>query len=303
MAEERPRDIALVVDDSPDTLGLLTESLEEAGFTVLVALTGNSALALVEEVTPDVILLDAVMPGVDGFDTCRRLKGLAGLAYVPVIFMTGLSETENVVRGLEAGGVDYVTKPIVAEELVARIRVHLNNARLGLSARAALDAAGRFLLATDRSGKVLWSTPQANRLLAMGFADFAGQGCLPAACLDGSNGEQGGEGVVLLSERLQRKVRVTLIGQIGANEFLLRVAEEGQGSQDVQRLKERFSLTARESEVLFWLAGGKSNRDIGTILGLSPRTINKHLEQVFSKLRVENRTTAATLALRSLGNP
>ena len=101
------------------------------------------------------------MPGTDGFETCRRLKQNRALAHVPVIFMTGLSDTEHIIEGLEAGGVDYVTKPIVPGELLARIRVHLANARMAQSARTALDAFGRFLLAVDGTGKVLWCTPQA----------------------------------------------------------------------------------------------------------------------------------------------
>ena len=103
--------------------------------TVLVAREGEHALSIVEKVTPDVILMDAVMPGADGFETCRRLKQNRALAHVPVIFMTGLSDTEHIIEGLEAGGVDYVTKPIVPGELLARIRVHLANARMAQSAR------------------------------------------------------------------------------------------------------------------------------------------------------------------------
>lgn len=132
----------------------------------MVALDGASAMRIVEQITPDIVLLDAVMPGLDGFETCRRLKRDAGLANVPVIFMTGLAETEHIVRGLEAGGVDYVTKPIVIEEMLARIRVHLGNARLTQSARAALDVSGRFLFAVNRQSHILWATPQAQKLLA-----------------------------------------------------------------------------------------------------------------------------------------
>jgi DNA-binding response OmpR family regulator len=80
--------------------------------------------------------------------------------------MTGLAETEHIVHGLEAGGVDYVTKPIVIEEMLARIRVHLANARLTQSARAALDVSGRFLFAVSRQGKIMWATPQAQKLLS-----------------------------------------------------------------------------------------------------------------------------------------
>src|SRR3954469_17058021 len=163
--ESKKRDVALVVDDSPETLRLLTDALDGAGMTVMVALDGASAMRIVDQITPDIVLLDAVMPGIDGFETCRRLKRDAGLANVPVIFMTGLAETEHIVRGLEAGGVDYVTKPIVIEEMLARIRVHLGNARLTQSARAALDVSGRFLFAVNRQGNLLWATPQAQNLL------------------------------------------------------------------------------------------------------------------------------------------
>src|SRR6201995_4289513 len=166
IAESKKRDIALVIDDSPETLRLLTDALDSAGMTVMVAMDGAAALRIVEQITPDIVLLDAMMPGMDGFETCRRLKRDAEFSNVPVIFMTGLAETEHIVSGLEAGGVDYVTKPIVIEEMLARIRVHLANARLTQSARAALDASGRYLLAVNGQGKIVWATPQAQKLLS-----------------------------------------------------------------------------------------------------------------------------------------
>src|SRR5690606_21598794 len=162
---EKEQDIVLLVDDSPESLGFLTTALEEAGVTVLVARSGEAALGIVGRVTPDVVLMDAVMPGLDGFETCKRMKALGPLTHVPIIFMTGLTETEHIVHALESGGVDYLSKPINVDELRARIRVHLANARRAQSARIALDAAGRHLVAFGRDGTVLWSTPQANRLL------------------------------------------------------------------------------------------------------------------------------------------
>ena len=153
ITESKKRDVALVVDDLPETLRLLTDALDGAGMTVMVALDGAAAMRIVDQITPDIVLLDAVMPGLDGFETCRRLKRDAGLDHVPIIFMTGLAETEHIVRGLEAGGVDYVTKPIAVEEMLARIRVHLANARLTQSARAALDVSGRYLLAVNSRGQ------------------------------------------------------------------------------------------------------------------------------------------------------
>src|SRR5487761_2434420 len=97
ITESKKRDVVLVVDDSPETLRLLTDALDNAGMTVMVAMDGAAAMRIVDQITPDIILLDAVMPGIDGFETCRRLKRDAGLSNVPVIFMTGLAETEHIV--------------------------------------------------------------------------------------------------------------------------------------------------------------------------------------------------------------
>jgi DNA-binding response OmpR family regulator/DNA-binding CsgD family transcriptional regulator len=299
--------VVLVVDDSPDTLRMLTDALEDAGMTVLVALEGKQALAIGEKITPDIILMDAVMPSIDGFETCRRIKRDKTLAHVPVIFMTGLSDTQDIVKGLEAGGVDYVTKPIVPDELLARIRVHLANARLAHSARVALDASGRHLLATDASGRVLWSTPQAAKLLERAFSDFHGEGyMLPPAVQSWlerrtrASIKPAANEIALEPNLNALKLRLAHVGQLAANEVLLRLIEGG-GDNDNLVLETRLQLTPRESEVLMWVARGKSNRDIGEILKLSPRTVNKHLEQIYAKLGVENRASAAALAVRTLG--
>ncbi|SCW33669.1 response regulator transcription factor [Ancylobacter rudongensis] len=300
------RDIVLVVDDSPETLSLLTDALEAAGATVLVATEGANALALVERITPDVVLMDAVMPGMDGFETCRRLKRNKSVAHVPVIFMTGLSETEQIVKGLEAGGVDYVTKPISPDELIARIRVHLANARQTHSARAALDAAGRYLLSANRAGRVLWSTPQATALLtAISISPAGDSFTLPETVrrwLEGRKAEGAAvepEAIEVVIEGSARRLKLSYVGQIGPEELLLRIVEDS-GIPPEQVLKTKLGLTLRESEVLVWLARGKANRDIGEILGLSPRTVNKHLEQIYAKIGVENRAAATALAVTAL---
>jgi DNA-binding response OmpR family regulator/DNA-binding CsgD family transcriptional regulator len=300
----RPSDIVLVVDDSPATLGMLNEALEKAGYTVLVAQSGAAALTLVQRVTPDLVLMDALMPGLDGFETCRRMKRNPMLRAVPIVFMTGLTETEHVLHGLDAGGVDYVSKPVTPDEVIARIRVHLANARLTRSAQIALDTAGRFLLAASLDGRILWSTPQASRLIeqANGAAEIA----LPAAVTqwlrsfaDTPPANRQASLTVAFREDGMRRLLVTCIGQIGPDEHLLRVAAEQTNSDEVL-LRERLSVTLREAEVLLWVSRGKSNRDIAEILGLSPRTVNKHLEQMFEKLGVENRASATALALRTL---
>ena len=299
ITEPKKRDVALVVDDSPETLRLLTDALDGAGMTVMVALDGAAAMRIVDQITPDIILLDAVMPGMDGFETCSRLKRDAGLSNVPVIFMTGLAETEHIVRGLEAGGVDYVAKPIVIEEMLARIRVHLANARLTQSARAALDVSGRFLLAVNRAGKIMWSTPQAQKLLADHFAAGGGEEMvLPEPLrewLEQSQKGKAGTKAQAASFPEYPELKLYYIGNAGPNEFLLRLAKDSSAGLPAEFSSE-LGLTTREGEVLSWLSKGKTNRDIAQILGLSPRTVDKHLEQIYAKLGVENRTAAAAIA-------
>jgi DNA-binding NarL/FixJ family response regulator len=250
--------------------------------------------------------MDAMMPGMDGFEVCRRLKRATSLGTVPVIFMTGLTETEHVVMALEAGGVDYVTKPVAPVQVLARIRVHITNARLTRSARAALDAAGRFLLAVDATGRVSWCTPQAAQLLARTGTPSSGllsqrirdwiativrQGANAPASLTLPPEEGLGGGAV----------EIGYLGRIGPDELLLRTTSID-ASNDEKILRQKLSLTAREAEVLLWLGRGKANRDIADILGMSPRTVNKHLEQIYAKIGVENRAAAAALVMRCLGD-
>ncbi|MGY3234998.1 MULTISPECIES: response regulator [unclassified Bradyrhizobium] len=301
IADPKKRDVALVVDDSPETLRLLTDALDSAGMTVMVALDGSSAMRIVDQITPDIVLLDAVMPGMDGFETCQRLKRGAGLDGVPIIFMTGLAETEHIVRGLEAGGVDYVTKPIVIEEMLARIRVHLANARMTQSARAALDVSGRYLLAVNSTGKLLWATPQAQKLLSDRLADTGGFTLpepMPQWLDQVQKGKAAAKTATMAAFPGNEQLRLQFMGKLGPNEFLLRLAKDTSGDMPAEFASE-LGLTTREGEVLSWLSKGKTNRDIAQILGLSPRTVDKHLEQIYSKLGVENRTAAAAIATRA----
>ncbi|MFD1745728.1 response regulator [Rhizobium helianthi] len=293
------RDIVLLVDDSPDALGFLTETLEHSGFSVLIATSGQAALAIMDRITPDLILLDAVMPGMDGFETCRSLKANPSHSQVPVIFMTGLTETEHVVNALGSGGVDYLTKPINIDELRARIRVHLSNARSAQSARVALDAAGRHLLAVRASGALLWSTPQATHLVNTALGSENGLESIArklATWLEDRDRPNFSRDFTPLPETDgQAALHFAFLGAIGADEHLIRVTSASTLAPDAL-LREHFGLTAREAEVLLWIAKGKANKDIGEILGLSARTVNKHLEQIYVKLGVENRASAAVKA-------
>lgn len=291
------RDTILVVDDTPETLGLLTDTLDHAGFTVLIATDGQSALELLDQITPDLVLMDAVMPGLSGFESCRRLKHEKMMAHLPVIFLTGLSESAHVVEGLAAGGVDYVTKPIVVDELLARIRVHLANARAAQGAGEALDASGRFLFATDRAGRMLWCTPKAKQLLA--DEDLQ---CVLAGQLTRLRQQPAGAPARVVLQIRDRRLEISVVSSVGPDEWLFRLTESAAGLVEEEVLQKTLSISSRESEVLLWVSRGKSNREIGEILTISPRTVDKHIAQIFAKLGVANRASAAARAVKALGS-
>lgn len=117
--------LILIVDDTPTNLEVLSETLYDAGFEVAIALDGESALAQIQVGEFDLILLDVMMPGIDGFETCRRLKANSVINHIPVIFMTALSDNESKVKALEIGAVDYITKPFHEKEVLARVKTHL----------------------------------------------------------------------------------------------------------------------------------------------------------------------------------
>ncbi len=130
MTTDSAKHTILIVDDNPTNLGALFDYLRGAGFRVLVAENGESALQRVIYAQPDIILLDVLMPGIDGFETCRRLKETEIGRETPVIFLTALSETVDKVKGFNAGGVDYITKPLQYEEVFVRVNTHLTLRKL-----------------------------------------------------------------------------------------------------------------------------------------------------------------------------
>jgi DNA-binding response OmpR family regulator len=284
------RPVVLVVDDAPSSLGMLCDTLEGEGYTVLVACDGKSALQRLELVVPDAILLDAVMPGLPGFDTCRQIKANPVMAHIPVIFMTGLSETQHVLEGFACGGVDYVVKPLRAQEVVARLHTHLRNARITRLAREAVDVAGFGVVLVDAHGRVAWRSPQAAAWLQTP-GEGKQSGCLPDAVHAALEGNAGP--LLLTVGGVQLSVRN--MGQVGIGETMLLLERRSANASAPSRL-DSAALTPRETEVLSWLAKGKTNRDIGDILGMSHRTANKHLEHIFEKLGVETRAAAAALA-------
>jgi signal transduction histidine kinase len=135
----------LIVDDTHANLGVLVETLGAAGYSLMVAEDGEEALTQTAQTQPDLILLDVMMPGIDGFETCRRFKAQPQTADIPVLFMTALNETTDKVRAFAAGGVDYLTKPIEHEEALARVRTHLALRRLQRELQAEVALKDRFM--------------------------------------------------------------------------------------------------------------------------------------------------------------
>jgi DNA-binding NarL/FixJ family response regulator len=289
--------VVLIVDDVPQNLAVLHDALDESGYTVLVAHNGATALERARQVVPDVILLDAVMPGMDGFEVCRRLRADSATRAIPIIFMTGLTETEHVVAAFDAGGTDYVAKPVRQSEVLARIAAHVNTARLMNQARSALDAFGNAVLAVaPQDGRIVWQTPLARQWMHQYFDPDGGGDAdavtpTPLAAWLAAGPDAPPFTVIRGAARLTFTVADVRDGE----QWMIVLREESDTAR-VQALTALFRLTQREAEVLYWVIQGKTNRDIGTILGMSPRTVNKHLEHVFEKLGVETRTAAATLA-------
>ena len=298
--------IVLVVDDVPENLSLLHDALDEAGHTVLVATNGEAALQRARQSLPEVILLDALMPGMDGFEVARRLKADFSTQHIPIVFMTGLTETEHIVAAFAAGGADYVTKPIRPAEVIARIAAHITNARQMRQARSALDAFGQATVAVRAAdSRIVWQTPLARTLLNTYFANpetVAPEELLAwIAAARRARGE-GREPASLLISEGNKRLLASFHDRTGDDEWLVVLREENDASA-VESLISAFRLTQREAEVLYWVVRGKTSKDIGDILGSSPRTVDKHLEHVFEKLGVETRTAAANLAMgRMRGN-
>lgn len=301
----------LIVDDAPENLAVLSDMLSEAGYRVLVATDGLSALEQIGYLKPDLILLDVMMPGIDGFETCRALKSRPLTSNIPVIFMTGLSELDDLLRGFGEGAVDYIIKPIRPPEVLARVDAQLAHIRNLNRVEEAMSHLAFAALAFNAAGLMTWLTPAAVKILSESFPDtFRSEGeiriehPLPEAMLgqfrswskppiDNGNAP---------SIRIGRHYSGKIIACNKIEEYLLLIQRCSQ-EWDLDSLKRSFGLTPREAEILMWIARGKTNKEVGLILETSPRTVNKHLEHVFEKLGVPTRTAAVAKVLHGNNNP
>ena len=164
------QEVILIVDDNPTNIQVLSDLLKEYGFKVLVAKDGETCLHRLEKIRPDLILLDVLMPGIDGFETCRRLKASPATKEIPVIFMTALADPVDKLKGLTIGAVDYITKPLQHEEAIARVNIHLQlrnlnkqleeqNATLQQEIRSRKLAESALRLSEEKFAKAFRSSP------------------------------------------------------------------------------------------------------------------------------------------------
>jgi DNA-binding response OmpR family regulator/DNA-binding CsgD family transcriptional regulator len=305
----------LVVDDVPANADVVLNHLTAGGFRVLYAGSGARALKQLEYSVPDLILLDIKMPGLDGIDTCRLIKQRPEWRNIPVIFITGADELSQKLAAFEAGGVDFVTKPILPEEVEARVRTHLRlrelqtelelkNQALTEEIELRLDAEKQLEAKLDQAfviasyeGGVHFSTRQAGILLQAFFPSMSMKS-LPEVVLGW-----------LTSDDRQRPLIVhgaqkgdLQIDHLASSDFrnlaLLRLEQRNScwGPNALQTL----GLTPREAEVLYWITEGKTNPEIATILDTTLHTVKKHNNKLFAKLGVETRMAAARLAMTVL---
>ncbi|PTY07848.1 DNA-binding response regulator [Opitutaceae bacterium EW11] len=301
----------LLVDDVPENLSLLIDTLRGAGYEIRVAESGERALKQLPHVNPDLVLLDVMLPGLSGFETCRAMKAEARWREVPVLFVTAVHEVSEKVRGFEAGGVDYLTKPFHPQEVLARVMAHLQIASLRrelerknalLSEENALrleaerqlhQSLDRALLVAKHDGEVVFRTRQASQLIERLFPGSPEDRLAPALLAWVRKGEPRPAEVL-------PQVRARLFAEPGAGESFVLFLEDLAWQPKVERLLV-LGLTPREAEVLFWFVEGKGAPEIATILGVSHNTARKHAQSVLEKLGVENRLAAVRIAQERLG--
>jgi DNA-binding response OmpR family regulator/DNA-binding CsgD family transcriptional regulator len=286
-----PRHRVLVIDDTPANVSLLLDALTDAKYDVSIAESGRSALSLLEHTTPDLVLLDLIMPGMDGVATCRKIRERADCADLPILFMTAIDEPQQKLRAFEAGALDYITKPVYPPEVLARVAAHLQlrTARKALADELALrieaenqlkQSLDRAVVLIDERRHIVFSTRLAEDLLHKHFP------ARPA-------------GALAADDELQKVFEVRRLAEPGRDDLTTYVLSE-RGEQPGPSALLALGLTPREAEVLYWIAQGKSNADIAIILGASVRTVHKHVEHVFEKLGVESRNAATVTALEIL---
>lgn len=300
----------LLVDDVPDNLNLLIDTLRGAGIEIRVAESGERALKQLPHINPDLVLLDVMLPGLSGFETCRQLKADPRWRDVPVLFVTALTEISERMNGFGAGGVDYLTKPFHPQEVLARVTAHLQLAALrrelerknaALREENALrveaeqqlhESLDRALLVVKGGDQIVFSTRAAAQLLARLFQGTPPDRLPPPLVAWVAAGER-------RPAEIQAELRGRLFAEPGPGRSAVLLLEDLAWQPKVAKLIS-LGLTPREAEVLFWFGEGKSAPEIAMIVGVSHNTVRKHGQSVLEKLGVENRLAAVRIALDRL---
>ena len=311
------RPCIMIVDDVAANLGVLLDFLDGAGYEVLVAESGEGALAQLAYAQPDIILLDVTMPGIDGYETCQRLKANARWREIPVFFLTALNDTADKVRGFAAGAVDYITKPLHPEEVLARMRAHLQikalqrqlqerNDLLQRAIALRLEAEGqlqqsldRAVLVVNQGNEIQFCTRLARQLLGRHFPEHFGTETLPAPLAAWISSRQGQEPWQQDGKNTTLHARLFTEGA-SATCVMLTLEETSRTANSPASLL-RLGLTMREAEVLYWIAHGKTSPEVALILQAALNTIKKHVQNILLKLGVETRLAAALQAADLLG--
>jgi len=308
----------LVVDDSPANVDIVLNHLTAAGFRGLYAGSGTRALKQLELRIPDIILLDIKMPGLDGIETCRLIKQRPEWKNIPIIFITGADELSQKLAAFEAGAVDFVTKPILAEEVEARVRTHLRirelqtelerkNQALCEEIELRLDAEKQLEAKLDQAfviagyeGGLLFSTRQASILL-QAFFPGTSISVLPDVVLRWLSSTDRQKPLVIHNSP-KGELQIDHLASSDSKRLALLRLEQHNSSWGPTALQ-TLGLTPREAEVLYWITEGKTNPEISTILDTTLHTIKKHNNKLFAKLGVETRMAAARLAMSTLTGP
>jgi CheY-like chemotaxis protein/DNA-binding CsgD family transcriptional regulator len=309
------RKTLLIVDDLPANVDVVLGFLGNAGYRVLVSDSGQRALAQMALALPDIVLLDLMMPGMDGIETCERIKANPDWRQIPVIMMTAADELSKKLAAFRAGAVDFVTKPVQPEEVQARVQTHLQirelqskleqkNRELAEEIELRLDAEKQLessleqaLVVANRQGQILFATGQARILLNTFFSEAA-DNYLPEDLKSWLNGPDSLK-PRMISHRKRGEIEIDHFALSKSGNLSLLRIEHRNGDNGPKALL-ALGVTAREAEVLYWMAEGKTNPEIAIIIDASLNTVKKHAINLFAKLGVETRTAAARLALSVL---
>ncbi|MDR2093309.1 MAG: response regulator [Azoarcus sp.] len=267
--------VILVVDDSIDTLAGLSEALFATGHAVLAARSATEALERFEIAVPDGALIDAVMPGINGFDLCRRIKSVPAWAHVPVIFMTDPGDEGQIVSSYLSGGADYMNKPLRIPEVLARLTPHLGGTAVRL-ARAAADIPDMGCVIVDNPGRIVWRSPQASRWLcgASGANGDAMRRMLDEAARN-----------VEVARELPggRRLLLRSLGASGPGEYMIVMCLDS--SPAAQRLRQA-NLTPYETETFAWFLKGKDRVEVARIMGSTPADMAERARRIFDRLGI-----------------